>query len=123
MATTLDQIRADNWAISLDEPREVVQGVDEISQCILIILSTQKGSDPFRPEFGCDILPYLDLPIQQAKANLIRAILEAIQIWEQRVAITNITTTIEDSHITFNIEWTIAETDLGGTTAFSVNTQ
>lgn len=118
---TLNDVRTNNWALSLDNPNKIVQGIDEISQCILVILSTQKGSDPFRPEFGCDIFPYIDLPIQRAKTLMIKAIIEAIEIWETRVIVKKITTEIMDgSKLSFIIEWEAVNSDLGGSTQFNI---
>ena len=82
-----------------------MQGLRDISQCIYIIATTVKGSDPLRPEFGSDIRQYLDRPASQVPA-MIRAITQAIEIWETRVRITRVSYKVDVSHITFQIEWT-----------------
>jgi phage baseplate assembly protein W len=63
MATTLADIVSTNWQLSNITIGTVAEGIDDIRQCIGIILTTTKGSDPFRPLFGSDIWQYIDTPI------------------------------------------------------------
>ena len=68
----------------------VVQGVDDINQCIGIILATPKGSDPLRSTFACDLWHWIDTPISVARPALVREIVEAITIWEPRVRLLSV---------------------------------
>ena len=43
----------------------VVMGVDDVDQCIAIILTTPKGTDVLRPTFGTDLWKYIDAPINR----------------------------------------------------------
>ncbi len=62
--------------------------LESIEQNITIILSTPKGSDPHRPEFGSDINTFVDLPLTVITAGKIKAeIKEAIERWEPRVSV------------------------------------
>jgi len=45
---------------------EVVQGIADVEQCLGIIVTTPRGSDPLRPTFGADIWRYIDFPISLA---------------------------------------------------------
>lgn len=101
----IQEITAKDWSLSTSAQGEIAQGLRDISQCIYIIATTVKGSDPLRPEFGADIVQYLDRPASQVPA-LIRAITEAIEIWETRVTVTRVSYKVEGSHLTFKIEWT-----------------
>ena len=85
MANPLDTIESDYWSLSLDEHGETVEGVDDIAQCIKIILLTPKGSDPHRPNFASDIFNLIDLPQTVIGPQLIAAVYEAITTWEPRV--------------------------------------
>ena len=53
--TTLNEITYVDWQYKLNSIGSVAEGVEDINQCIAIILLTQKGSDPLIPTFGSDI--------------------------------------------------------------------
>jgi phage baseplate assembly protein W len=62
--------------------------LDSIKQNISIILTTPKGSDPHRPEFGSDINSFIDLPLTVITAGKIKSeITDAIERWEPRVTL------------------------------------
>lgn len=109
MATTLDHITSDDWSYDLQNPGFVVQGLQDIQQCVFIILTTQKGTDPTRPTFGCGVYDWIDKPVSIAVPNMKREIAEAIGLFEPRVKIIRILQTVEDSTVTFTIEWKFAE--------------
>ena len=50
-----------HWQLA-PEGSGVVQGADDIDQCIRNILSTRKGADVTRPDFGSDHYKWLDTP-------------------------------------------------------------
>lgn len=87
--TTLKDIR--NWQVSISDPSQIVEGVDDIAQCIHIILTTIPGSDPLRPEFGSDVYQYLDKPLDIVRGKIIYAATEAIGRWEKRIEVTRCT--------------------------------
>jgi phage baseplate assembly protein W len=108
-AVTLDDIQSADWSLMLDsslnsfqpsvisgqpEPGSgignVVQGVDDVNQCIGIILGTPKGSDPLRPTFACDLWQWIDAPVNVARPHLVREIVEAITKWEPRVRVLSV---------------------------------
>ncbi|MEX3817970.1 hypothetical protein AB3X93_06210, partial [Paraburkholderia sp. BR14262] len=51
---------------------KVATDVDDIAQCIPIILHTPLGSDPHRPDFGSSVDDYLDSPINEARPSIAR---------------------------------------------------
>jgi phage baseplate assembly protein W len=102
-AVTLDDIQSADWSLALDSSQpsavsvqpgagigNVVQGIDDVNQCIGIILATPKGSDPLRPTFGCDLWRWLDAPVNVARPHLVREIVEALTIWEPRVRVLSV---------------------------------
>lgn len=101
------QITSAYWSLALDGSG-VVQGFEDIQQCIYIILVTQKGTDPTRPNFGCGVYEYIDKPMNIAVPNMKREIAKAIRLYEPRVKIIRILHTVEDAHVTFKIEWEFA---------------
>ena len=105
--TTLNEITYVDWQYKLNSIGEVAQGVEDINQCIAIILLTQKGSDPLRPTFGSDIYKYVDYPVNSAKANIIRESVDAIEKWETRIKIDSVTVEINATQIKVKIQWTL----------------
>ncbi len=76
--------------------KDVISDKDEeaIKNSIFNILKTRKGEDILVPEFGCNLLGYLFLPVTETTGRMIsREVLNAIRIWEPRVEVTNVFTT------------------------------
>lgn len=101
-------IQHTHWQIAPDH-LDSVQGEDDLHQCIKNILSTRKGSDVLRPEFGSDHLDYLDQPFDFAVPNMVREIFVAIGRWEKRVIVQQVHIQGTAPHFTFRIEWVVAE--------------
>ena len=97
--TTLNEIEYIDWQYKLNEIGSVAEGIEDINQCIALILQTPKGSEPHRPTFGSDIYKYIDYPINSAKANIIRETIDAINLWETRIKIEAVTVEINNSNI------------------------
>lgn len=116
----VQEITAQDWSLALAEQGSIVTELADINQCVYIILTTDKGSDPLRPLFGSNIFRYVDKPTSVAIPNIIREIIDSIRLWEQRVNITKIRHQLVDgSHITFTVEWeTVAQ--LTGTTTLTI---
>ena len=110
----LQDIKSVDWQPKLNKIGFIVEDIDDIDQCIKIILMTRKGSVPHRPEFGSDIWQYIDAPINVAIPNIIREAMDAINIWETRVQINGITAQIDDSNIILSIDRQIKNTDTQG---------
>jgi len=103
MATKLEDIKATNWQLSNQMIGQVVEGIDDIRQCIGTILTNTKGSDPMRPLFGSDIWRFIDTPINTAVANISAEIIDCIGKWEQRIIIKELTYNISGSRIDFEL--------------------
>ena len=116
----LDEIKSVDWQFKLNDIGNAAEGIDDIDQCIKIILMTRKGSNPHRPEFGSDIWQYIDYPINEAVPNIIRDAYDAINLWETRVHINSITAEINESQITMKIDRQIKNTDISGILEVSV---
>ena len=103
MATKSFDIKATNWQLSNQMIGQVVEGIDDIRQCIGTILTTTKGSDPMRLLFGSDIWQFIDNPVNTAVANISAEIIDSIGKWEPRVRIKELTYNITGSKIDFEL--------------------
>jgi len=89
--TTPADISARDWSMALqDTGRDVVEALDDIAQCLRIIVTTQKGSDPLRPDFACDLFSYLDKPTTTMTPHAIREITAAVRRYEPRVRLLSV---------------------------------
>jgi phage baseplate assembly protein W len=118
-AITLADIISVDWSLALDTPGvpgsglgNVVQGLADVNQCITIILTTPKGSDPLRPTFGADIWRYIDAPIDTAIPAIVREVTEAILRWEPRVTVVSVSAapvlgvdTQAGAHLAISVTW------------------
>jgi hypothetical protein len=89
-AITLADITSADWSLKLGTIGAVVEGIDDIDQCIAIILTTPPGSDPLRPTFGADLWSYIDNPISVAIPSIVREVSAAITMWEPRVTLQSV---------------------------------
>lgn len=108
----LKEINSRDWQVSLAGSGIVAQGVDDVQQCIDVILRTQKGTDPLRPFFGSDIYNYVDTPADIAIPNIKRCIIEALELWEQRISIVSITHKQSEFKLQFFITYKVVDDDL-----------
>ena len=65
--------------------RQIDNLIEDIEQSITIILLTPKGSKIFEPEFGSDLLFYIDKLAPQYIPRIVAEVWRAIQKWEPRV--------------------------------------
>lgn len=92
--TRLAEIKSHHWQPALGRDG-VVEGADDIRQAIAIILSTPKGGDPLRPDFGSSLYLYLDYPIDRARPHVARETVRAIRRWEPRATVTRVSMEID----------------------------
>ena len=63
--------------------------VNSVLQNIAVILSTRKGSVPLYREFGLDN-SFLDKPMPVAKVLMVAPVREAVETWEPRATVLNV---------------------------------
>lgn len=90
---TLANITSADWSVKLGSIGDVVQGISDVDQCVAIILTTPKGSDPLRPTFGADLWRYIDNPIGLAIPAIVREVSAAIAMWEPRIVLQSVSVT------------------------------
>ena len=117
-AITLADITSADWSLELGRIGGVVQGIADVEQCLGIIVTTPRGSDPLRPTFGADIWRYIDFPIDVALPAIVRELTSAITTWEPRVNLISVTaqpvndgSTQSGAHLDVTLTWQLA---LGG---------
>jgi uncharacterized protein len=117
-------VRRLDWSLSRTGFGQIVQGANDISECILNCISNQKGSDPFRPDFGSDIWSWISAPITVAGPNMILAITQSVGRWEPRVKLQTVTYTYQEQYETpgvpagyiFKIGWQLVGGGVTGQT-------
>ena len=118
--TTLKEITYVDWQYKLNDIGSVAQGVEDINQCIALILQTQKGSVPHRPTFGSEIYKYIDYPVNRAKANIIRETIDAIEEWETRVKVVSVSVDFDNAQLRINVLWKLKNSKTTGTMEITV---
>jgi uncharacterized protein len=72
-------------------------GAEKVRQAILLVLRTEPGERVMRPTFGCGLRRYLAEPNTVAtRALLVRQVTTAIEVWEPRVRLREVTATAGD---------------------------
>ncbi len=110
--SNLKDITSPIWSISVKQYGSIVQGIVAIRQQIQIALTTSKGTDPLRPEFGTVIFKYQDAPVNVAAVEIKKEILKALQIWVPDIINVKVKASIIDSQVTFNIGYNLVDSDL-----------
>jgi Bacteriophage baseplate protein W len=120
-AISLTDIVSADWSLMLDATAgggagsgigNVVQGLEDVNQCLRIIMSTPQGTDPLRPTFAVDLWRYVDYPLPAARAAIVREVTDAIRIWEPRVSLLSVAvapvidaTSQSGAHLTVTATW------------------
>lgn len=109
---TLADITSAEWSLKLGSIGAIVQGLKDIDQCIAIILTTPRGSDPLRPTFGTDLWRFIDNPIDVAIPAVVREVSAAIAMWEPRVILQSVSvspvsegSSQPGSHLSVSLAW------------------
>lgn len=118
--TNLNEITYVDWQFKLNKIGSVAEGVDDINQCIAIILTTRKGSVPHRPTFGSEIYKYIDYPVNEAVPNIVREATDALAIWETRIILNSVSVEINKTQIIVKIEWNLSDSKTKGTTTVTL---
>ncbi|NJD38457.1 MAG: baseplate protein [Geobacter sp.] len=112
MTTALTDITATDWSPRLGEIGQVVTDLDDISQCIRIILETPTGSRAHEPLFGSDLWRYVDYPVREAIPHVIREAIDAITLWEPRamlISVKPVLTEAVNGRLKVQVEWAMKE--------------
>jgi uncharacterized protein len=111
-AITLADIRSADWSLALGAIGRVVQGIADVEQCLGIIVTTPRGSDPLRPTFGANIWRYIDFPINLALPAIVSELTSAITMWEPRAKLVSVTAqpvfdggTPSGAHLDVTLNW------------------
>lgn len=80
----MSELHTTAWQAALNDDG-IVTDIQDIQQCVQIILQTPKGADALRPDFGCNIWRWVDQPIHAARAHLARDIIDAVLKYEPRI--------------------------------------
>ena len=111
-AITLADITSADWSLALGAIGDVVQGIADVEQCLGIIVTTPRGSDPLRPTFGADIWRFIDFPINRGLPAIVSELTSAITVWEPRVTLVSVTAqpVIDESsqsgaHLDVTLNW------------------
>lgn len=92
---------------------EIVTSIDDLHQAITDLILTPLGSVVTEPELGCDLLPYLDRPMDIAIPNCTRAIWDALTMWEPRIVIQDVQVReVSFSHLEAKVFWRPTESVL-----------
>lgn len=85
-------------------------GEDSIRESIILILSTARGERVMRPDFGCRLNELVFSPNTMSTATLLRSFIEeALQNWEPRIEVDDITVTprSDQSELEVSIDYSI----------------
>jgi phage baseplate assembly protein W len=99
------EITNTDWQISTSALGNIAQGAADINQCLNIIFSSQKGTNPVRPEFGIDILKYIDRPGFIMAPELVSEIIDQIATYETRIDLSAVNYKIIEEKVIFSLVW------------------
>jgi phage baseplate assembly protein W len=102
---TINQVTTTNWQISNTGIGDIAEDADDINQCINNIFSTQRGSDPFRPDFGLDLLAAIDRPVNIMAPDLISDMVDQVASYETRIDLKTVNYTLANNKVVFALTW------------------
>ncbi|WP_395060408.1 GPW/gp25 family protein [Polaromonas sp.] len=96
-------------SLASDRMGELVTDIQDLDQCIRIILTTPKGSDPHRPLFGSNLHLYIDYPVNSARPHIVREAVNALREWEPRIEVVKVAVSLVDvAALACVVEWKFA---------------
>ena len=102
------EVQSTLWSMKIGTFGGIVQGLDDIDQCIEILVKTRKGSVPLHPEFGCDAWKYIDAPINIARANIVKEVTDSITEFIPAIQLVSVTVNLNsNSNLIISIQWTL----------------
>lgn len=107
--TPYTSITAAHWQPALGTSGEVVEGLRDIDQSIRIILTTPKGADAHRPDFGSDLPLYIDWPVNRVTPHLVREAVDALRRWETRISVVQVQVLIAGAQVRVRVQWRVAD--------------
>ena len=117
MTTDITKINTRKWQHKRNTLGEIIQGTDDIRQCIQTILQVVKGSIPFMPELGTDIIEAIGENTEDAIDIGIAIITKEIPLQEPRAEVLDVTGDKEENGTThFVIYFKDKTTNLTDTT-------
>lgn len=94
-----------DWSLALGHWGDLAAGLDDVSQCVGVILTTPLRSDPHRPDFGCDLQPWIDRPVSEAAAGIVAAVRDALDKWEHRISVIAVTVVPSEAGLRVMVRW------------------
>lgn len=112
-ALTLEELIGQDLLMPIDGNFKPVKGLNLLLQDIQQLLLTVPGERVMRPTYGCNIRNQIWENIDSAAANGSEAIRSALELYEPRITVTDVSSTINRNTdlITFNIKFYIKNTD------------
>lgn len=133
-AATAADITSASWSLALDRTigggpgsgiGNIVQGLDDINQCIGIILTTVPGTDPLRPTFAIDVSKFIDAPLPIAQSKLVGGVINALQTWEPRIKVQSVSVRLpsiqQAGSLAVTVYWILNVAVVGQTTVLGAN--
>ncbi|MDI6865772.1 GPW/gp25 family protein [Thermodesulfovibrio yellowstonii] len=85
--------------------------IKSVNQNIRLILTTLKGSDVHRPDFGSELPLLIDKPLTAINAGRIKAlVVDEIKFWEPRVKVKEVLIEKGYASLRIRIQYEIVET-------------
>lgn len=104
------------------EPNE---GMDEVNQCIQLLIATVPGERVQRPEYGCRLYTRVWDNIDEVASEGLSDIREAIQTFEPRVQLVSVNSRIfrDTGRILFAVEYRLVDENTVQNLVFPYNMQ
>ena len=93
----------------MDTPNTVVTAMDHYGQLVRILLTTEPGSDPARPDFGIGLLALVGQDLRTVKSNLKTRAAAQFRDYLPEVTVVDYVVTVpadvEQGNLTVTVVW------------------
>ncbi len=110
--TLISAIKSTQWTLSLAGKGAIVQGLDDIKQCVRVILETQPGTLPLDKDFGCGAYNFTDLPTITGIPKMVAEISRCLLKYEPRIENIKVSQVQNVEQVVFSITYSIKNTVL-----------
>lgn len=124
MSTKRDWLGQDTeWPI--DNKFSPMKGIDEVLQCLQILIATIPGERIMRPDYGCNLYTRIWENIDTVASEGLQDIRVAIETFEPRVDLVRLSSTIDrdNGRVTFFIQFRLKDENTVQNLVFPFQTQ
>ena len=90
---------------SISDPNKLIDGIEAINQQILLAITTVKGSDPYRADFGTTIFSQIDSEVKESIPIIKVEIINVLAAYVPNITVVSVYSEYKYGKTNFTVLW------------------